>query len=190
MTDTSVTRCPWARAHDLFLVDHHDRERGVPVHDDRTHFEFLTLEAAQAGLSWSTILKKREGYRRAFSNFEPQRVARYTEIRIRKLLADPAIVRHRRKIDGAFRSARAFISVQCEFGAFDAYCWRFVDGTPKVNCWKTMKEIPATSPESDALAKDLRRRRFAFVGSTIVYAYIRSVGLVWSAKTRRAQMAD
>ncbi len=160
------------------IVQYHDREWGVPVHDDRKHFEFLVLEAAQAGLSWSIVLKKREGYRRAFSEFDPEKVARYTEKRIQKLTLDPAIIRNRMKIEAAIRNARGFLAIQEEFGSFDAYCWRFVDGRPKVNRPKTMREVPATSSESDAFSKDLKGRGFSFVGSTVVYAHMQAVGMV------------
>jgi len=172
------TTCAWADVDDPLIVAHHDLEWGVPVHDDRLHFEFLILEAAQAGLSWSTILNKREGYRRAFDNFDAEKVARYTDKRVRRLIADPAIVRNRMKIEGAVRSARAFIATRGAFGSFDAYCWRFVNGRPKVNRWRTKTDVPTTSAESDTLSKDLKRRGFAFVGSTIVYAYMQSVGMV------------
>jgi DNA-3-methyladenine glycosylase I len=151
---------------------------GAPVHDDRKHFEFLLLEAAQAGLSWSTVLRKREGYRRAFSDFDPSKVARYTEARLEKLMLDPAIIRNRMKIGAAVRNAQAFLAVQEEFGSFDSYCWRFVDGRPKVNRWKSPKDVPATSPESDAFSKDLKARGFSFVGSTIIYAHMQAVGMV------------
>ena len=160
------------------MLRYHDREWGVPVHDDRTHFEFLVLEGAQAGLSWSTVLKRRDGYRRAFSEFDPEKVARYTEKRIQALTSDAGIIRNRMKIEAAVRNARAFLAVRDEFGTFDAYCWRFVGGRPKVNRWKTMREIPAISPESDAFSKDLRRRGFSFVGSTIMYAHMQAVGMV------------
>jgi DNA-3-methyladenine glycosylase I len=172
------SRCPWVNGDNPLMVAYHDREWGVPVHDDRTHFEFLVLEAAQAGLSWSTVLNKREGYRRAFSGFDPRKVARYTTARVEKLVADPSIIRNRMKIEAAIRNARAFLEVQDEFGSFDAYCWRFVGGRPKVNRWKTMKEIPATSAESDAFSKDLKRRGFSFVGSTVIYAHMQAVGMV------------
>jgi len=178
VTGNQPTRCTWASPDDPLMVDHHDREWGLPVHDDRRHFEFLLLEAAQAGLSWSTVLKKRQGYRRAFSDFDPEAVARYTAKRLQQLMMDPTIVRNRLKIEGAVGSARAFVAVQHEFGTFDAYCWQFVDGRPKVNHWRTTRDVPATSRESDALSKDLKRRGFRFVGSTIVYAYMQSVGLV------------
>lgn len=159
------------------MLEYHDREWGVPVHDDRTHFEFLVLEGAQAGLSWAIVLKKREGYRRAFSEFDPEKVARYTPKRIEKLMGDPAIVRNRLKVESAVRNARAFLDIQSEVGSFDAYCWRFVGGRPKVNRWKSAG-IQATSPESDAFSKDLKRRGFNFVGSTVIYAYMQAVGMV------------
>ena len=160
------------------MLAYHDTEWGLPVHDDRQHFEFLVLEAAQAGLSWAIVLKKREGYRRAFSQFDPRKVARYTEAKIQALTADPAIVRNRMKIESAVRNARAFLAVQEEFGSFDAYCWRFVDGRPLVNRRKASGEIPATSPESDAFSKDLKKRGFSFVGSTVIYAHMQAVGMV------------
>jgi len=163
---------------DGLMREYHDREWGVPVHDDRKHFEFLVLEGAQAGLSWSIILRKREGYRRAFSEFDPAKVARYTEKRIQKLISDPAIIRNRLKIAAAVRNAREFLGVQEEFGSFDDYCWRFVDGRPRQNRWKSIKQIPATSPESDAFSKDLKQRGFGFVGSTVIYAHMQAVGMV------------
>ncbi len=163
---------------DPLMLQYHDREWGVPVRDDRKHFEFLVLEGAQAGLNWAIVLKKREGYRRAFSGFDPQKVARYTEKQIEKLTLDPANIRNRMKIEAAVRNARAFLAIQNEFGSFDAYCWRFVDGRPKLNRWKAMGEIPATSLESDAFSKDLKQRGFSFVGSTIIYAHMQAVGMV------------
>ena len=171
-------RCGWVNASDALMLEYHDREWGVPVHDDRKHFEFLVLEAAQAGLSWAIVLRKREGYRRAFSEFDPHKVARYTDKRIDKLTLDPSIIRNRMKIEAAVRNARQFLAVQEEFGSFDSYCWRFVDGRPRLNRWKTMKEIPATSAQSDAFSKDLKKRGFSFVGSTIVYAHMQAVGMV------------
>ncbi|HVB97990.1 MAG TPA: DNA-3-methyladenine glycosylase I [Candidatus Dormibacteraeota bacterium] len=174
----SRKRCAWAGANDPLMVRYHDCEWGVPVHDDRKHFEFLVLEGAQAGLSWSTVLKKREGYRRAFSGFDPEKVARYTRKQIGKILLDPAIIRNRMKIESAVGNARAFLALQEEFGSFDAYLWRFVGGRPKVNRWKMKRQIPATSPESDAFSKDLKRRGFRFVGSTIIYAHMQAVGMV------------
>jgi DNA-3-methyladenine glycosylase I len=178
MASRSIARCPWVGDGNPLMVDYHDREWGVPVHDDRTHFEFLVLEGAQAGLSWSIILRKRDGFRRAFSGFVPEKVARYTRARIEKLVADPAIVRNRMKIEAAVKNARAFLAVQEEFGSFDRYCWMFVNGRPRVNRWTSMKEIPARSPESDAFSKDLKSRGFSFVGSTIIYAHMQAVGMV------------
>jgi DNA-3-methyladenine glycosylase I len=177
-TKTRNNRCAWAVGNNPLMLDYHDREWGVPVHDDRTHFEFLLLEAAQAGLSWAIVLNKREGYRRAFSQFDPGKVARYTKGRIEKLMADPSIVRNRLKIESAVRNAKAFLAIQDEFDSFDAYCWRFVDGRPRRNRWKAMQEIPATSPESDAFSTDLKRRGLSFVGSTVVYAHMQAVGMV------------
>src|SRR5918995_7203779 len=175
---TAVKRCAWVSGADPLMLEYHDREWGVSVHDDRKHFEFLVLEAAQAGLSWAIVLKKREGYRRAFAGFDPEKVARFTAPRIEKLLTNPEIVRNRMKIEAAVRNARAFLDVQEEFGSFDSYCWLFVDGRPKLNRWKVMREIPATSPESDTFSKDLKRRGFSFVGSTIIYAHMQAVGMV------------
>jgi DNA-3-methyladenine glycosylase I len=171
-------RCGWAGENNPLMLDYHDNEWGVPVHDDVKHFEFLILEGAQAGLSWSTVLNKREGYRRAFSDFDPGKVARYTEKRIQKLLLDPGIIRNRQKIESAVRNARAFLTIQEEFGSFDAYSWRFIGGQPKVNSWKIMKQIPATSTESDAFSKDLKQRGFSFVGSTVIYAHMQAIGMV------------
>src|SRR5690242_6753252 len=176
-TIKAIKRCGWAGT-DPLMIEYHDREWGVPVHDDRRHFEFLVLEAAQAGLSWSVVLNKREGYRRAFSQFDPEKVARYTEKRIEKLLLNPSIIRNRLKIGAAVGNAREFLKVQQSFGSFDAYCWRFVDGRPKINRWTTMKQLPATSPESDAFSKDLKQRGFRFVGSTVIYAHMQAVGMV------------
>jgi DNA-3-methyladenine glycosylase I len=168
-------RCSWAKGENYFR--YHDEEWGVPVHDDRTLFEFLILEGAQAGLSWSTILNKRDNYRRAFHNFDPARVARYDRRKMNTLLSDPGIVRNRLKITSAIQNAKAFLRVQQEFGSFDRYIWQFVDGKAKVNPWKVRK-VPATSAESDAMSKDLKRRGFNFVGSTICYAFMQAVGLV------------
>src|SRR5947209_1323004 len=178
MPDVQLKRCSWVNVDHQLLREYHDREWGVPTHDDRTHFEFLILEAAQAGLSWAIVLRKREGYRRAFSQFEPEKVARYTDKRVHKLVSDAAIIRNRMKIAAAVTNARAFLAVQEEFGSFDAYCWRFVDSRPRQNRWKSIKEIPATSPESDAFSKDLKRRGFSFVGSTVIYAHMQAVGMV------------
>jgi len=171
-------RCAWVTESNALMLEYHDREWGVPVHDDGKHFEFLVLEGAQAGLNWSIILNKREGYRRAFSEFDPSTVARYTEKRIQKLLLDPGIIRNRQKIEAAVRNARAVLAIQEEFGTFDAYAWRFVGGQPKVNRWRATKQIPATSTESDAFSKDLKQRGFGFVGSTIIYAHMQAVGMV------------
>lgn len=171
-------RCAWVATSNPRMIQYHDREWGVPVHDDRKHFEFLLLEGAQAGLSWSIVLAKREGYSRAFSEFDPEKVARYTERRIQKLTLDPTIIRNRLKIAAAIRNAKAFLAIQDEFGSFDAYCWRFVDGRPKLNRWKAMREIPATSSESDVFSKDLKQRGFSFVGSTVIYAHMQAVGMV------------
>jgi DNA-3-methyladenine glycosylase I len=160
------------------MIRYHDQEWGVPVHDDSKHFEFLVLEGAQAGLSWSIVLSKREGYRRAFSDFNPAKVARYTEKRIEKLVLNPAIIRNKMKIESAVRNAKAFLVIQEEFDSFDAYAWRFVDGRPKENQWKATRDIPATSPESDAFSKDLKHRGFTFVGSTVIYAHMQAIGMV------------
>lgn len=173
-----MRRCEWVTGADQLMVDYHDREWGVPAHDDRKHFEFLVLEAAQAGLSWSTILKRREGYRQAFSDFDPDKVARYTEERIDQLVMDPSIIRNRMKIAAAVRNAGHFLKVQEEFGSFNSYAWRFVDGRPIVNRRQTTKDIPATSPASDAFSKDLKSRGFSFVGSTIIYAHMQAIGMV------------
>jgi DNA-3-methyladenine glycosylase I len=164
--------------HNPLYAEYHDREWGVPVHDDRVLFEFLILEGAQAGLSWETILKKREHYRRAFAGFDPAEVARFTPAGVERLLQDAGIVRNRLKVEGAVRNAKEFLRVQHEFGSFDAYAWRFVGGKPIRKRRKTLRDIPATTPESDALSKDLRRRGFTFVGSTIMYAWMQAVGLV------------
>jgi len=171
-------RCSWVSEEEPLLLQYHDREWGVPVHDDGKHFEVLVLSGAQAGLSFSLVLKKREGYRRAFDDFDPASVARYSERKIQTLASDPQIIRNRRKIEAAVRNARAFLKIQEEFGGFDTYCWRFLDGRPKLNRWKLTEQVPATSPESDALSNDLKHRDFTFVGSTIVYAYMQAVGMV------------
>jgi len=172
----AVQRC-WSGKNDLSIA-YHDQEWGVPVHNDRVLFEFLILEGAQAGLSWDTILRKRERYRKVFDNFDPAKVARYTDKRMAKLLADPGIVRNRLKIASAVQNAQAFLRVQDEAGSFDAYIWQFVGGKPKRNAWKLWKQVPATTPESDAMSKDLGRRGFKFVGSTICYAFMQAVGMV------------
>jgi len=169
-------RCSWART-PLGIV-YHDAEWGVPVHDDRVFFEFLTLEGAQAGLSWETILNKRDAYRRAFFGFDPELVARFTAKQVERLLKDPGIVRNRLKINSTVTNAKAFLAVQKEFGSFDAYVWRFVGGTPRVNRWRMMKHVPPKTVESDALSRDLLKRGFKFVGSTICYAFMQAVGMV------------
>src|ERR1700758_3334013 len=171
-------RCSWVSVDGPLLLRYHDREWGVPVHSDRKHFEVLVLSGAQAGLNWSLVLKKREGYRRAFDKFDPQKVARYSEKQIQTLLGDAEIIRNRLKIEGAVRNARALLKVQEEFGDFDSYCWRFVGGRPKLNCWKMTREIPASSPESETFSKDLKRRGFSFVGPTVIYAYMQAIGMV------------
>jgi DNA-3-methyladenine glycosylase I len=170
-------RCPWCLKFDQY-IDYHDQEWGVPVHNDLVHFEFLILEGAQAGLSWSTILKKREGYRKAFAGFDPQKVARFSDAKLEKLLLDPAIVRNRLKVNAAVNNARRFLEVQKEFGTFDQYVWTFVKGVPIVNKRKTLSQIPPTTKESDSLSKDLIHRGFKFVGSTVIYAHMQACGLV------------
>ncbi len=177
-TKKTGNRCAWAASGNDLYIEYHDREWGVPVHDDRTHFEFLILEGAQAGLSWSTILNKREAYRKAFDDFYPAKVARYSEKRMAKLLENPGIVRNRLKVQAAVANARAFLEVQKEFGSFDKYVWPFVGGRPVLNRRKSIKDVPATSPESDALSLDLKKRGFKFVGSTILYAHMQAVGMV------------
>jgi DNA-3-methyladenine glycosylase I len=175
-TMPDAIRCPWART-DLSIA-YHDSEWGVPQHDDRVLFEFLILEGAQAGLSWETILRKREAYRRAFDRFDPVKVARYNAAKVARLLADEGIIRNRLKIASAIANAKAFLAVQKEFGSFDRYLWGFVGGQPKVNVFKSMSEVPARTAESDALSKDLKKRGFNFVGSTICYAMMQAVGMV------------
>jgi DNA-3-methyladenine glycosylase I len=170
-------RCAWAVAGTLD-AQYHDEEWGVPEHDDRRLFEFLILEGAQAGLSWSLILKRRDAYRQAFAQFDPQRVARFDARRIAALMQDAGIVRNRLKVESAVRNARAYLEVQAAFGSFDAYLWRFVDGKPLQNAWHTAKSVPARTAISDALSKDLQRRGFNFVGSTICYAYMQAIGIV------------
>ena len=171
-------RCDWVNPNDPLMIDYHDHEWGVPVHDDRKHFEFLVLEAAQAGLSWSTVLRKRDGYRRAFSEFDPQLVARYTDQQVESLTKDASIIRNRLKIKAAVHNARQFLAVQEEFGTFNAYCWRFVDGKTRQEGRRSSTTIPATSPQSDAFSKDLKKRGFTFVGSTVIYAHMQAVGMV------------
>ena len=175
---SSLTRCPWGNSDPVYYVPYHDDEWGVPTHDDKKLFEMLTLEGAQAGLSWITILKKRDGYRRAFSGFNPSVIARYDSRKRQRLLANTGIVRNRLKIESTIKNARAFLAVQTEFGSFDHYIWQFVDGTPRQNTWTHMEQIPTNTPESDAMSMDLKRRGFSFVGSTICYALMQSIGMV------------
>jgi DNA-3-methyladenine glycosylase I len=170
-------RCPWCLSFQEY-IDYHDNEWGVPVHDDRVQFEFLVLESAQAGLSWATILKRREGYRRAFDGFDPQIVRLYDDAKVEELMLDAGIIRNRAKILATINNAARFIEIQREFGSFSSYIWSFVGGKPIINRWGTMSEAPATSPESDALAKDLKRRGFKFLGSTVIYAHMQATGLV------------
>ena len=171
-----MPRCAWAKVEPN--ITYHDREWGVPVHDDRTFFEFLILEGAQAGLSWTTILKKRENYRAAFDGFRAEKIARYGVRDVRRLLNDPGIVRNRLKIAAAIQNAKAFLAVRAEFGRFDSYIWNFVGGRPKQNRWRTLTQVPASTPESDAMSRDLLRRGFKFVGSTICYAFMQATGMV------------
>ena len=175
MTEKLV-RCPWAVREEMWA--YHDTEWGVPVHDDQKHFEFLILEGAQAGLSWSTILNKRAGYRKAFADFDPKKVARFTPARVEKLLLDPSIVRNRQKVEAAVNNAKKFLALVEELGSFDEFIWGFVGGKPIVNRWKQSSQIPATSKESDALSKALKDRGFKFVGSTVIYAHMQATGLV------------
>jgi DNA-3-methyladenine glycosylase I len=169
-------RCGWPSS--PISIAYHDREWGVPLKDDRKLFEFLVLDAAQAGLSWEIILRKREGFRAAFDNFDPEKIARYDDKKIKKLLADPGIIRNRLKIESAIGNAKAFLAVQKEFGSFARYIWQFVEGKPKINARRSLKDIPATSPESDAMSKALKKRGFRFVGSTICYAFMQAAGMV------------
>lgn len=177
MTQTITTRCGWCGSDPLY-IDYHDNEWGVPVRDDQTLFEFLILEGAQAGLSWITILRKRQNYRRLFDNFDAQKIARYSDKKLDKLLLDPGIIRNRLKVYGARKNARAFLDVQQQHGSFSAYIWDFVDNQPIQNRWNSMREVPATSPVSDTLSKDMKKRGFTFVGSTILYAHMQATGMV------------
>jgi DNA-3-methyladenine glycosylase I len=172
-----ITRCQWSTTDPLYIA-YHDTEWGLPLHDDRALFEFLILEGAQAGLSWITILRKREQYRSAFDDFDPAQVARYDEHKQAELLANPGIVRNRQKIAAVMRNAKAFLTIQEVFGSFDAYVWRFVGGQPKVNAWTSLADIPAKTPESEAMSKDLLKRGFTFVGPTICYAFMQATGMV------------
>lgn len=177
MAEKTKERCPWPGM-DPVYIDYHDTEWGVPVHDERLLFEFLILEGAQAGLSWITILKRRAGYREAFDNFEAERVARFNKRKIESLLKNPSIIRNRLKIESAVKNAAAFLRVQDEFGGFAQYQWGFVGGKPLQNRWQTMRQVPAKTEVSDVLSKDLRKRGFSFVGSTIMYAHMQAVGMV------------
>ena len=173
-----LQRCPWLNLDKPDYVAYHDREWGVPVHDDHKHFEFLTLESAQAGLSWYTVLRKRANYRQAFAKFDPAKVARFSATKVEQMLQDPGLIRNRRKISAAVENARHFLAVQDEFGNFSAYIWRFVGGEPIVNEFRTLADLPATSRESDALSKDLKSRGFKFIGSTVIYAHMQATGMV------------
>ncbi len=172
-----MNRCFWA-GDDPLMIDYHDKEWGKPVHDDRIHYEFLVLEGAQAGLSWMTVLKKREGYRRLFAEFDPERVALFSRETIEDILQEPSIIRNRLKIESAVTNAKAFLAVQREFGAFDTYIWQFVDGRPIRNRWKNSSDIPVSTELSEKISKDLKKRGFRFVGPTIVYSYLQAVGIV------------
>ena len=174
---TDKKRCPWP-ADDLLMIAYHDEEWGVPVHDDRKHFEFILLDGMQAGLSWKTILHKRENFRKAFANFDPKKIARFTEKDISRLLNDAGIIRNRLKINATIENAKRFLDVQKEFGSFDQYIWQFTGGKTRVNHWKTLKQMPVSTPESDAMSKDLKARGFKFVGTTICYSYMQAAGMV------------
>ncbi len=178
MTSPQKTRCLWAENGNELYLAYHDTEWGVPVHDDTILFEFLILEGAQAGLSWATILKKRENYRQAFDNFEVQKIAKYDQRKVEQLLKNEGIVRNKLKVAAAIQNAKAFVEVQNEFGSFDRYIWQFVNEKPKINHWKSMSEIPPKTKDSDAMSKDLLKRGFKFVGSTICYAFMQAVGMV------------
>ena len=173
-----LPRCEWVRGGNALYFQYHDREWGAPVRDEVRHFEFLLLEGAQAGLSWATILNKRENYRRAFAGFDPEKVARFTPAKIAALLQNPGVVRNRLKVESAVANARAFLETAAEFGSFDAYAWRFVGGRPRQNRFRRMSEVPASTPESEAMSRDLKRRGFRFVGPTIVYAHMQATGMV------------
>lgn len=175
--EDKLGRCGWC-THDPLYIHYHDTEWGVPVHDDIKLFEFLTLEGAQAGLSWITILKRRQGYEKAFSGFDPEKIARFSTKKIESLLKDPGIIRNRLKVNSVVTNARAFLNIQEEFGSFDAYAWQFVDGKQRVNTFTSLDQIPATSKESDAFSKDLKQKGFKFTGSTIIYAHMQATGMV------------
>ena len=177
-SDDGLKRCDWATGASPLDVEYHDMEWGVPLHDDVRLFEMITLEGAQAGLSWSTVLAKREGYRKAFAGFDPRQVARFDAARIEKLLLDPGIVRNRLKVKSTVSNARAFLDVQAVSGSFDSYVWQFVDGRPIVNTWRNRSEVPTSTPISDAMSKDLKQRGFRFVGTTILYAFMQATGMI------------
>jgi DNA-3-methyladenine glycosylase I len=176
-TEIEIRRCPWVDLGKADYVEYHDREWGVPVHDDRLQFEFLTLEAAQAGLSWYTVLRKRENYRKAFTNFEPEKVARFSQAKIEKLLLNPGIIRNRMKVEAAVNNAKKFLEVQEEFGSFSKYIWGFVGGKPKVHNIRKLSDYPPTTKESDALSADLKKRGFKFLGSKVCYAHMQATGM-------------
>lgn len=178
LSRVTMIRCPWVEAGNKLYEEYHDSEWGVPVHSDRKHFEFLILESAQAGLSWITILKRRQGYKKAFSGFDPEKVASYDEKKLEELMQDAGIIRNRLKIASAINNARHFLAIQEEFGSFDRYIWEFVGGKPLQNCWRSLKEIPSSTKESIALSKDLKKRGFSFVGPTVIYAHMQATGLV------------
>lgn len=178
MAAKEKTRCQWSVNGNALYIRYHDEEWGVPVYDDKKHFEFLVLEAAQAGLSWATVLNKREGYRKNFADWDAGKVARFTEKQVEKILLDPGIVRNRLKVESTVNNAQRFLEVQAEFGSFDAYIWRFVDGRPVVNAWTSLKEVPPTSVLSDTVSKDLKKRGFKFVGSTVIYAHLQATGII------------
>lgn len=173
----NVKRCPWCEGNELY-IRYHDEEWGVPVHDDQKHFEFLVLESAQAGLSWLTVLKKRDNYRKAYNGFDPLRVSKYTARKVEQLLGNSGIIRNRKKIESSINNARCFLSIQKEHDSFDRYLWSFVDHRPVINRWGEISEIPARTPLSDLVSRDLTRRGFSFVGSTIIYAHLQAIGLV------------
>jgi DNA-3-methyladenine glycosylase I len=176
--DKTLSRCAWCESQHEEYIKYHDEEWGVPVHDDRKHFEFLILEGAQAGLSWSTILKRRAGYRKAFADFDPEKVARYDNRKYEALLQDASIIRNRLKIKSAINNAKRFLELQNEYGSFDKYIWGFTNGAPVINAWEKMSEIPARTELSDTVSKDLKKRGFTFVGSTIIYAHLQATGIV------------
>lgn len=178
MENDTKTRCRWVPLNDPLYINYHDREWGVPIHDERLLFEFLVLESAQAGLSWLTVLKKRENYREAFDNFDPRKVACYDDIKIDELMQNSGIIRNRRKIEAAVNNAAKFLEIQEEFGSFDRFIWQFVGGEPKINRWKLDNEIPAKTPESDAMSRELKQRGFKFLGSTTCYAHMQATGMV------------